>query len=158
MTIKLGRMVTYIEKNSRIMSHDLLATWSHEVTWQIKNEWQKITVLKTFLYDQSFETLVQHLIIHLAKHLAKLLSPLSHSEITVKNTKAFIQEFKNILPPDDYKLISFDVTLLWTNIPLDYTISIILKRIYDHRELETKISRKEMKDLLLVYTKNVHFS
>ena len=76
----------------------------------------------------------------------------------MKNTKAFIQEFKNILPPDDYKLISFDVTLLLTNIPLDYTISIILKRIYDHRELETKISRKEMKDLLLVYTKNVHFS
>ena len=76
----------------------------------------------------------------------------------MKNTKAFIQEFKNILPPDDYKLISLDVTLLLTNIPLDYTISIILKRIYDHRELETKISRKEMKDLLLVYTKNVHFS
>ena len=76
----------------------------------------------------------------------------------MKNTKAFIQEFKNILPPDDYKLISFDVTLLLTNIPLDYTISIILKRIYDHRELEIKISRREMKDLLLVYTKNVHFS
>ena len=38
---------------------------------------------------------------HLAKHVAKLLSPLSHSEFTVENTKAFIQEFKNMLPPDD---------------------------------------------------------
>ena len=37
----------------------------------------------------------------LAKHLVKLLSPLSHSEFTVKNTKAFIQEFKTMLPPDD---------------------------------------------------------
>ena len=95
---------------------------------------------------------------HLAKHLAKLLSLLSYSEFTVKNTKAFIQEFKNMLPPDDYKLISFDVTSLFTNALLDYTISIILKRIYDQRALETKILRKEMTDLLLLSTKNVHFS
>ena len=95
---------------------------------------------------------------YLAKHLTKLLSPLSHSEFTVKNTKAFIQEFKNMLPPDDYKLISFDVTLLFTNVPLDHKISIILKRIYDQRQLETKISRKEMKNLLLLCPKNVHFS
>ena len=49
----------------------------------------------------------------LAKHLAKFLLPLSHSEFTVKNKKAFIQEFKNMLPPDEYKLISPDVTLLY---------------------------------------------
>ena len=63
-----------------------------------------------------------------------------------------------MLPPDDYKLISFDVTSLFTNVELDYTINITLKRIYDQRELETKISRKEMKDLLLLCTKKVHFS
>ena len=63
-----------------------------------------------------------------------------------------------MLPPDNYKLISFDVTSLFTNVLLDYTVSIILKRIYDQRELETKISRKEMKDILLLCTKNVHFS
>ena len=95
---------------------------------------------------------------HLAKHLRKLLLPLSHSEFTVENTKTFIQEFKNMLPPDEYKLISFGVTSLFTNVTLDCTISIILKQIYDLRELETKISRKEMKDLLLLCTKNVHFS
>ena len=76
----------------------------------------------------------------------------------MKITKAFIEEFKNMLPPDNYKLISFDVTSLFTNVLLDYTVSIILKRIYDQRELETKISRKEMKDILLLCTKNVHFS
>ena len=75
----------------------------------------------------------------------------------MKNTKAFIQEFKNMLPPDDYKLILFDVTSLCTNVSLDYTISIILKRIYDQRELETKILRKEMKDLLLLCTKKRTF-
>ena len=34
---QLGRMVTYDEENSPIMSHDSLTTWSHEVTWQNKN-------------------------------------------------------------------------------------------------------------------------
>ena len=63
-----------------------------------------------------------------------------------------------MLPPVDYKLVSFDVTSLFTNVSLDYTINIILKRIDDQRELETNISRKEMKDLLILCTKNVYFS
>ena len=85
---------------------------------------------------------------HLAKHLEKLLSPLSQSEFTLKNKKTFIQEIKNMLPPDGYRLISFHGTLLFTNVPLDHTIDIILKRVYDQRGLETKISRKKIKDLL----------
>ena len=66
----------------------------------------------------------------------------------MKNTKAFIQEY--MLPPDIYKLISFDVKPLFSNVPLDYTIDIILKRIYDQKELETKVLQKEMKDFLLL--------
>ena len=82
---------------------------------------------------------------HLAKYLEKLLSPHSQWEFTVKNGKAFIQEIKNMLPTDGYELISFDVTSLFANVSLDYTINIILKRIYDKRRLETKISRKKWK-------------
>ena len=63
-----------------------------------------------------------------------------------------------MLPSDYYKLVSFDMTSLFTNVPIDHTISIILKRIYDQRELEIKISIQEMKDLLLLCTKNAHFS
>ena len=40
--------------------------------------------------------------------------------------------------------------------PLYYTIDLTLKRIYDDKEIETKISRKDMKNLLLLCTKNVH--
>ena len=47
---------------------------------------------------------------------------------------------------------------LCTNIPLDYTISIILRRIYDDNELYTNISKKEIKELLLLCTKNVDFT
>ena len=62
----------------------------------------------------------------LAQHLAKL-PLLNQSEFTVKHARAFMKEFKNMLPPDNYKLITFDATSLFTNVPLDYTTDIILK-------------------------------
>ena len=46
----------------------------------------------------------------------------------------------------------FDVSSLFTNVPLDYTIDIILRRIYTQREIETSIKKKELKDLLILLT------
>ena len=43
-------------------------------------------------------------------------------------------------------------------VPLDYTTDIALKQIYDNKEVETKISGKDMKNLLLLCTKNIHFT
>ena len=42
--------------------------------------------------------------------------------------------------------------------PLHYTIDVILRRIYTEREIETNITKKELKDLLILCTKNKHFS
>ena len=47
-------------------------------------------------------------------------------------------------------MVSFDVKSLFVNIPLNQTIDIILKRIYDDNELRISISRNEMKELLLL--------
>ena len=41
--------------------------------------------------------------------------------------------------------------------PLDYLIYFILRRIYTEREIETNITKKELKDLLILCTRNVHF-
>ena len=38
------------------------------------------------------------------------------------------------------------------------TINVILKRIYDKHEITANIGRKEMKDLITFYTKNVPFT
>ena len=40
----------------------------------------------------------------------------------------------------------------------DYVIDLTLKRIYGNKEIEIKISRKDMKNLLSLCTKNVHFT
>lgn len=45
---------------------------------------------------------------------------------------------------------------LFTNTPLDTTIKVILKRIYGDKEINTNIQRKDMKDLILLCTENVH--
>ncbi len=48
--------------------------------------------------------------------------------------------------------------MLFTNVPLENTFDVILKRIYDQLEVRTNINRAEMKELLLFCTRNVHFS
>ena len=94
----------------------------------------------------------------LAKYLAKLFSPLNKSEYTVDNNVNFINNAKSKKVPTGHSFISFDMKPLFTNVPLDYTINIILRRIYDDNELYTNISKKEMKEILLLCTKTAHFT
>ena len=58
-------------------------------------------------------------------HLAKLLSPLSRSQYTVSSTKEFINMIKNETVPNAYKMLSFDVSSLFTMLSLDYAIDLI---------------------------------
>ena len=94
----------------------------------------------------------------LTKYLAKLLSPLSTSEYTVANNTEFINHVKRMNIPKDHSFISFDVKSLNTYVPLDFTINVILRRIYNENEIHTNIKRSEMKELLLLCTKNIHFT
>ena len=84
---------------------------------------------------------------HSSKYLALLLSPLSGSEYTVKNSKPFVQKVKLDKISSKYKINSFD-----------QTISIILNRIYDNSVIITDITQSEIKELLYLCTKNAHFS
>ena len=60
--------------------------------------------------------------------------------------------------PDGYKMVPFEVKLLFTNAPLEKTTEITLGRIYERKEINTLISKKEMKQLLTLCTKKVHFT
>ena len=72
------------------------------------------------LLDQLFLMLELHHI-----YLAKLLSPLSRSQYTVSSTKEFINMIKNETVPNAYKMLSFDVSSLFTMLSLDYAIDLI---------------------------------
>ena len=95
---------------------------------------------------------------NLAKYLTKLLAPLRESEYIIKSAKDFIGKVKSKQVPNGYQMVSFDVKSLFTNVPLDRTIDIVLRRIYDQHELQISITRSEMEELLILCTKNVHFT
>ena len=57
-----------------------------------------------------------------------------------------------------YKMVSFDVKPLFTNVSLEEAIEITLERIYKRKERNKSISKKEMKQLLTLCTKNIHFT
>ena len=60
---------------------------------------------------------------NLVKFLSKLLSPLRQSDHNVRSTKDFNQNIKKENIPTGYKMVSFNVKSLFTNVPLDQTIN-----------------------------------
>lgn len=94
----------------------------------------------------------------LSKYLADLLKPLTKSQYSVESTKDFVERIRNKNIQQDYDLISFDVVSLFTSVPLDYTIGLILDKIYIEKRIDTKLKREEMKKLLETCTKEMHFS
>ena len=68
----------------------------------------------------------------------------------------FVDNIKKEKIQNTYKMVSFDVKSLFVNVSLNRTINIILKKIYGDVELQTTITRSELKEILLFYTKNVH--
>ena len=67
-------------------------------------------------------------------------------------------KIKNEKIPENYETVSFDLKSLFTSVPLEHTIDIIIKRIYEKHEITTVLTAHEMKKLLTICTKNVHFS
>ena len=73
-----------------------------------------------------------------SQYLANLLTPLGTSKYTVTSTKEFISKLKKVTPPENYQMISFDVVSLFTNVPLQKTIDIIIRKVYSEKLIKTK--------------------
>ena len=81
----------------------------------------------------------------LGKHLAKLLSPLSTSEYAVNSTKDCIEKWRKVKVPKGYQMVSFDIKVLFTNVPLEYTIDLVLKRFFENHEISTPMTTNDMR-------------
>ena len=53
-------------------------------------------------------------------------------------------------------MVSFDVTSLFTNVPLQETINIAIDHIFEHQP-DIKISRSDLNKLFLYATAQTHF-
>ena len=83
-----------------------------------------------------------------AKYLNKLLTPLSKSDYNILNKEDLIRRLTQETIPAGYKMNSFDVQNLSTNVPLDKIIGFILRKAYDEKKIQTNIPKRVLKELL----------
>ena len=92
----------------------------------------------------------------LAKFLVPLLRPFSTNTFTINDTFSFAKELR------EFKINTNDVIMaslksLFTNIPLDETINIIINKCFASATHYHAISRDQFRELLNLSVKNCHF-
>ena len=65
-----------------------------------------------------------------AKYLARILGPLvGKTPYHIKNSKDFANKIKDLEVPPPWKLVSFDVSALFTSIPIDEAIEVVKNKL-----------------------------
>ena len=95
-------------------------------------------------------------------NLDKFFIPLHHSissdSYLIKDSFSFIQYLFSLnLNSNNLIMASFDINSLFTNIPIDEIINIILDGLFSTRQLFQGFSPEQFKDLCNFSVKNCHF-
>ena len=94
----------------------------------------------------------------LAKWLDDKLKPLSLNQHIVTYIFDFVNEVRELKINKGYILVSYDVSSLFTNVPLDETIAILTEKAFrDNWFNSTYNSKEDLTDLLNVSTKGQLF-
>ena len=87
---------------------------------------------------------------NLARFLCDPLSPLVPNDYSCKDTFSFVSQIKNANFSKEF-FVSYDVTSLFPNAPLQETIDIAIKLIFNHNP-NLNITTKELQKLFLFAT------
>ena len=92
----------------------------------------------------------------IAKHINNLITPYSINQYSLTNSSSLIPD---ILTQDsDLYMVSLDVTSLFTNVPLQATIQIILDKVFENEnELFHNFSKSEFKKFLEIAVLDTNF-
>ena len=91
----------------------------------------------------------------LNRFLCDLLSPIVPDDYSCKDTFSFVSHIKNANLSSKF-LVSYNVTSLFTNIPLQVTIDIAINLLLNHNP-NLNITKKELKKIFLYATSQTHF-
>ncbi len=91
----------------------------------------------------------------LSSYLARLVNQLIPKTHCADDTFSFLKDIKGIESSESY-MVSYDVTSLFTNIPLNETIDLAVDLIFEH-DPGIKISKQELKELFHFATSQSHF-
>ncbi|XP_046860954.1 uncharacterized protein LOC124454192 [Xenia sp. Carnegie-2017] len=101
---------------------------------------------------------INHYSYKLAKFFIPLLKPFTISNLIIKDSFSFVEEILNCdINSSNVVLASFDVLSLFTNIPVDETIHIISKSIFNNHQYFNGLTATEFEKLLSLAVKNCHF-
>ncbi|XP_068684490.1 uncharacterized protein [Montipora foliosa] len=97
----------------------------------------------------------------LAKWLDEKLKPLSVNDHTVGDIFVFADELREMKIKEHDVLVSYDVSSLFTNVPVDETIESIAERAFEkdwfNKEHDLNITKQALIELLRIATKNQLF-
>ena len=91
----------------------------------------------------------------IAKFLTPLLSNLTKNEFVSKDSFEFARVVRNQNPA--LYMASFDIDSLFTNVPLDETIDICVKKLYGRKKKYEGFTKEQFKKLLTLAVKNSCF-
>ena len=92
---------------------------------------------------------------NIARFLVPILKPLTTNDYTLKDTFEFSRDILNQNP--NLFMASLDVDSLFTNIPLDETINIIIEKLFSENETVHNLNKDQFKCLLTLATKESYF-
>ena len=97
---------------------------------------------------------------NLSKFLANIISALVTNRFSVNNSIDFIERIKNIAIEEDEILVSFDVVSLFTSVPVDHAIDIVVNLLDcdDSLSSRTQLSSQDIKTGLEICSKSTLFS
>ena len=93
-----------------------------------------------------------------AKFFIPLLRPFSTNPLTITDTFSFVKEILNLpFNTNNVVMASFDIKSLFTNIPLDETIEIIVNKCFYNTSRFHGFTVQQFTNLLTMTVKNCHF-
>ena len=95
-----------------------------------------------------------------AQHLAFILSPIvGQNEYAIQNSAAMVKDLGETTLQDTDVLVSFDVTALFTKVPVDKSLDIIFDKLEADENLSTRtqLTPAQIRDLLSICLKTTYF-
>ena len=94
-------------------------------------------------------------------NLSSLLNHLTINDYNLRDSFHAVSEIKSIpqnVFEEGYRFVSFNLVSLFTNVPLKRTIDIILKRVFEDKLIDTTLTKRVLKKLLLDCATKTAFS
>ena len=137
---------SYINNTSKKIKQDKYY-WLHSSKGVVPRFYGLPKIHKTDVPLRPIVSFINSPTYNLSKFLANIISALVTNRFSVNNSIDFIERIKNIAIEEDEILVSFDVVSLFTSVPVDHAIDIVVNLLDcdDSLSSRTQLSSQDIK-------------